>query len=204
MIETTKHYGIWIGTIIGIIGTIWFKESTIIQTPISDSKIQSNYMRNGFSNILMAPTRRRSYSNCYENFVKTRSTATSRTESAANASSLNSKQEELPSNERIEGSLTYVFHLAEDGKVNHFDLAVDELSDQTLSNCIEQAFKGVRFLPPPLGINRYIAYEMTFKRDETLKREQAEKQNNPPLTLVPTPNSNPQLDGSSQDEKPTH
>lgn len=95
----------------------------------------------------------------------------------------------------FEGKVTFVFHMGEDGSLLDFDLADSDFRDKSFSNCIANSFNGLRFLPPPLGINRYLAHEFVFKTDKTFKREMEERKNQAPLTLVtatPAPAANEQ------------
>ena len=197
----------WLGLVAGAALIYAFREKPVLLAPAGETKIASAYMRNGFANLLMTPERRKQYSMCYESFVKERESLKQPTQSPASdakaphttAEPNPTTQLELPAAERTEGSLTYVFQLKENGELIEYDLANDELKDIRLTKCIQNAFKNLRFLPPPLGINRYIAYEMSFKKDETLRKEIEEKKTSSPLTLVPTPSG-----VESFEEKPSH
>ena len=200
-----KDQGLWLGLAAGAILIYAFKERPVLLAPAGETKIASAYMRNGFSNLLMTPERRKQYSTCYESFVKDRESVKQPSQlvqppSASPADEIKpTTQLELPATERTEGSLTYVFHLRENGELIEYELANDEFKDMRFSKCIQTALKDLRFLPPPLGINRYIAYEMTFKKDETLRKELEEKKSSSPLTLVPTPGG-----VESPEEKTSH
>lgn len=192
-----KDSNLWIGLISGALLVFLLKDRPVLLAPSGDPKIAASYMRNGFSNLLMEPERRKQYSICYESFVKEREsikplTATGQSKEPAPSTETNTEiktasQLELPAKERVEGSLTYVFHLKENGELIEYELAKDDFKDDKFPKCIQAGFKDLRFLPPPLGINRYIAYEMTFKKDETVRKELEERKSNSPLTLVPTP-----------------
>jgi hypothetical protein len=195
------------GLLLGILLTLVLRPaSPILLAPAADNKVSAAYTRNGFGNVIMAPERRRRYSSCYEEFVKLRKAqldaAKKGSDVAKDAAALKPKteleiasadktdsrnQQGLHPEERTEGSLVYVFHVKENGELIDYELANDGLRDKHFSTCIEKAFENIRFNPPPLGINRYIAYEMTFKTEETLKREREERGNQAPYTLVPTP-----------------
>ena len=198
-----KDSSLWLGLIAGALLVQLLKDKPLILAPAGDTKISSAYMRNGFANILMATERRQQYSQCYENFVKDRES-----HAAQNLKNLTTRgtpntpptpQLELPARERVEGSLTYIFQVRENGELVDYELANDEFKDLKFSKCIQTAFKDLRFLPPPLGINRFIAYEMSFKKDETIKKELEEKKASSPLTLVPTPGGT-----DSSEEKSSH
>jgi len=204
-----KENGLLLGFIAGAVLVYVFKDSPVLLAPAGETKVASAYMRNGFGNILMAPERRKQFSVCYESFVKDRESlkqATSSNHPPAAGGSGETKQTtqlELPPTERVEGSLTYVFQIKENGELINYELANDEFKDMRFSKCIQSAFKNLRFLPPPLGINRYVAYEMTFKKDETLKKELEEKRTSSPLTLVPTPGG-AETTIENSDQKPSH
>lgn len=200
-----RDNSLWLGLVAGAALIYVFKEKPVLLAPAGETKIASAYMRNGFANLLMAPERRKQYSMCYESFVKDRESLKqpaqppAATTPDATAETKPTTQLELPATERTEGSLTYVFQLKENGELIEYDLANDEFKDMRFTKCIQTAFKNLRFLPPPLGINRYIAYEMSFKKDETLRKELEEKKTSSPLTLVPTPGG-----VESSEEKPSH
>jgi len=160
-----------------------FSNKVTLMAPAGDTKILSSYIRNGFANRLMSKDRRVHYSKCYDNFIKQAELkAPSTTPQSDGGTTLSTQPTKT-----LEGLLTYVFHLTEDGKIIDFELAENELNDSSFAKCVEKAFEKLRFLPPPLGINRYLAYEMSFKKDETYLKELEEKKSNPPITLVPTP-----------------
>jgi hypothetical protein len=77
-----------------------------------------------------------------------------------------------------------VFHVGESGEKLSHELAESEIGDSTFVNCVDRALKDLRFLPPPLGINRFLAHEFTFKSEQTFKREIEERKNQEPLVLV--------------------
>jgi hypothetical protein len=137
----------------------------------SDPKIEQAYRRSGFGDILMNQTRRTTYGDCYKAYL----------------ASLEKEKLQSPT----EGKLVFVFHLAEDGKLRGADLAIDDFQNAELRKCVEKGFKGIRFLPPPLGINRFFAHEFQFKKEETYQRELEEKKNRSPLELV-VPTETPQ------------
>ena len=74
-------------------------------------------------------------------------------------------------------------HIAH-GSLLNYELAESSFRDKSFSSCIADSFEGLRFLPPPLGINRFLAHEFVFKTDETFMREMEERKNQAPLTLV--------------------
>lgn len=96
--------------------------------------------------------------------------------------------------ESFEGKVTFVFEIAENGRMQGFELADSDFRDKGFTECISKSFSGLRFLPPPLGINRFMAHEFVFKTDSTFKRELEERRNQAPLTLVtatPMPSPGP-------------
>lgn len=205
---TFKDQNLWLGVIAGALLVFFIKDKPVLLAPAGETKIASSYMRNGFANLLMVPERRKQFSICYESFVKDREglkppAAAQSTAQAPASEPKPTTQLELPPKERVEGSLTYVFQLKENGELIEYELANDEFKDPRFVKCIQAGFKDLRFLPPPLGINRYIAYEMTFKKDETVRREMEERKSSSPLTLVPTPGGE-ETKIENSEEKPSH
>lgn len=99
----------------------------------------------------------------------------------------------VPKINRFSGKITLVFHADEDGALLNFELTDSDFQDKSFSKCIAETFDGLRFLPPPLGINRYLAHEFVFKTGDTFKREVEDRKNQAPLTLFtatpePVPN----------------
>ena len=175
-VKSGSVWGIVVGLVVGFglctavgMGTFVLRQlSPAALFPAPDSKVEQAYRRSGFGDLLMTSARREAFSNCYKKFVEMRTQKSS----AVN----------------LEGRLVYVFQVAEDGKVKSIELAVDEFKDTTLDACVQVEFDGLRFLPPPLGINRHIAHEFTFKKEETFQKEQEARKNKPALELVvPTP-----------------
>lgn len=85
---------------------------------------------------------------------------------------------------KFEGELTFVFHVGENGENLSHELAESEIDDSTCVSCVDSALEDLRFLPPPRGINRFLAHEFTFKSQQTFKRELEERRNQEPLVLV--------------------
>jgi hypothetical protein len=58
--------------------------------------------------------------------------------------------------------------VAEDGTMLNYERVESDsdIDEPRLVKCVEHALKGSRFLPPPLGINRYIAFD--FAEPKTL------------------------------------
>lgn len=187
MSTPTSKMGPFLGFLFGVGATLILKPSPPqLLAPAADTKVAAAYTKNGFGNVIMSSQRRKGYSKCYENFVTSRTSALQLAKSLPDSSVL---QEDLAPEQRTEGALIFVFHVRESGELQDFDLAIDELHDATFTECIKKALTGIRFTPPPLGINRYISYEMNFKTEETLKKEREQKANQAPYTLVPTPNT---------------
>jgi hypothetical protein len=202
--------------ILGLLLGLIFQRPITLMAPAGDTKIMSSYIRNGFANRLMSKERRTLYSKCYDSFLKevelkiplntpapaaipTTNQATTATNNPVPTPTTGTDLSAAPE-KTIEGILTYVFHLTEDGKIIEYELAVNELENKRFSDCVEKGFEKLRFLPPPLGINRYVAYEMSFKKDETYLKELEDRKSNPPITLVPTPPKENQESGSEKSE----
>ncbi len=153
----------------------------VFMSPTPDNKVEQAYRRSGFGDKLMTTARRTELSLCYKTMLKSNgydeNNPTPKPGSSAESHNL-----------IFEGKATYVFHIAEDGKMLDYELVDSDFLDKSFVRCVSKALKGARFLPPPLGINRYLAYDFVFKSDETFKREMEERKNQSPLMLVtPTP-----------------
>lgn len=162
----------------------------VLMAPSPDNKLEQNYRRNGFGDKIMSVERRTVLSSCYKTMLRNNGyDEVNPTPKPGNHS--------VPP-ESFEGKVTFVFHVDEDGSLLKYDLADSDFRDKTFSNCIAKSFDGLRFLPPPLGINRYLAHEFVFKTDETFKREMEERKNQAPLTLVTaTPGVSASAQGSA-------
>ncbi|NBW82707.1 hypothetical protein EBR21_13225 [bacterium] len=153
-----------------------FRRPVILMSPAADNKVEQAYRRSGFGDRIMSTERKKSLSNCYKNMLRSNGYDEARpTPKAGDTGEL------LPA---FEGKVTFVFNVGEDGKMIDHDLVDSDFHDREFLNCIEKSLEGVRFLPPPLGINRYLAHEFVFKSDETFRREMEERKNQSPLTLV--------------------
>lgn len=130
-----------------------------------DPKVQQAYIRSGVSERIMTQPRRAKLGACYQEFVVRRG--------------------EGNSQEPGEGKISVVFEIAENGVMKGYEIIDNELGDDDLQSCLESQLEGVRFLPPPLGINRYIVYDFFFKKDETVRREMEEHNSRPALELIP-------------------
>jgi hypothetical protein len=162
---------------IGLFAVISVKSrDVIVMTPAPDNKTEQAYRRNGFGDKIMSQERRKSLTACYKSMLRNKGYDEAR---PTPKSGVNSEKQE-----NFEGKVTYVFHVAEDGLLKNFELADSDFKDDTFTRCISDSLKGLRFLPPPLGINRFLAHEFVFKSDETFKREMEERKNQSPLTLV--------------------
>ena len=151
----------------------------VLMAPAPDNKAELAYRRNGFGDRIMNNKRREILSGCYNDYMKKNGI------DAASGESTTSGELDIS---RFEGKLTYVFHIGENGEKLSHELTESEISDSTFINCVDSALQDLRFLPPPLGINRYLAHEFTFKSEQTFKRELEERKNQEPLVLVtPTP-----------------
>ncbi|MEN9825627.1 MAG: hypothetical protein RI953_1372 [Pseudomonadota bacterium] len=166
----------------------------VLMSPASDNKAEQAYRRIGFGDRIMSTERKKSLSLCYKDMLRSNGYDESRPTPKPESHG------ESPG--AFEGKVTFVFHVAEDGRMNGYDLADSDFLDREFLNCIEKSLNGVRFLPPPLGINRYLAHEFVFKSDETFKREMEERKNQAPLTLVtatpPSPSNSPVDTGLSK------
>jgi hypothetical protein len=148
-------------------------QGVVVMAPSPDNKAEQAYMRNVVSQNLMTSDKRVKYSQCYKDFL---ARAPSQAGVAASTEPAN------------QGKVVYVLQLAEDGKMLGFELATSDFAEKVFLNCLENLIEGTRFLPPPLGVNRYMSYEFSFKDDEVYKKELEERKNKPALDLVvPTP-----------------
>jgi hypothetical protein len=182
------------GVILGsLLGTIGFSKP-VIMSPAGDNKIEQAYRRSGFGDRLMSVERRKKFSTCYKLML-----------SANGYDEINPTPKPGDTSDAAtnayEGKVTFVFHLAEDGRLIDFEHVDSEISDKNFIRCLTKAIEGTRFLPPPLGVNRYLAYDLVFKSDETYKREIEERKNQAPLLLV-TPTPGGASDASSQPPPP--
>jgi hypothetical protein len=132
----------------------------------ADPKVQQAYVRSGVSERIMTQPRRVKLGSCYQEFVVKRGEGTAE--------------------EPVEGKISVVFEIAENGVMKGYEVIDNELGDDDLQACLEGQLEGLRFLPPPLGINRFIVYDFMFKKDETVRREMEERNSRPALELIPT------------------
>jgi hypothetical protein len=151
-------------------------KDTMTMNPAPDSKVEQNYRRNGFGDKIMSSERRRLFSNCYKTML--------RANGYDEARPTPKPGQATETGDHFEGKMTFVFHVAEDGKLNSFEVAETDFKDRQFVKCVSDSLVDLRFLPPPLGINRYLAHEFVFKSDDTFKREMEERKNQSPLTLV--------------------
>ncbi|NBO38730.1 hypothetical protein EBU99_09115 [bacterium] len=168
--------GLVLGVGIAFIFHLARSDKPVLMSPAPDNKVEQAYRRNGFGDKIMSAERRKALSTCYKTMLR-----------EAGYDEVNPTPKPGTSNEKadiFEGKVTFVFHVEEDGKLKNFELADSDFRDTDFTNCIATSFKGLRFLPPPLGINRFLAHEFIFKSDETFKRENEERKNQTPLTLV--------------------
>ncbi len=171
------------GIVIGVLAGLSSKSHTVLMSPTPDNKAEQAYRRSGFGDKLMTPQRRLQLSLCYKTMLNS---------NGYNENNPTPKPDALPdaSNVAFEGKVTFIFNIAEDGKMIGYELVESEISDKSFQRCVQKAIKDARFLPPPLGINRYLAYDFVFKSDETFKKEMEERKNQSPLMLVtPTPSN---------------
>jgi hypothetical protein len=149
----------------------------VLMSPAADNKVEQAYRRNGFGDRIMSLERRKTLSACYKKMLR---------DNGFDENKPTPKPGPGPDDNGpvYEGKVTFVFHIEEDGRVHNYELADSEFSDPKFSECIANSLKGIRFLPPPLGVNRYLAHDFVFKSDETYKKEMEERKNQAPLTLV--------------------
>jgi hypothetical protein len=152
------------------------QRSVIVMAPAPDNKAEQAYRRNGFGDKIMSQERRKALSTCYKTMLRSNGYDEARPTPKPGTNPETA--------ENFEGKVTFVFHVAEDGALNKFKLAESDFRDSKFTDCISNSLAGLRFLPPPLGINRFLAHEFVFKSDETFKREMEERKNQAPLTLV--------------------
>ncbi|MEN9529825.1 MAG: hypothetical protein RI932_1698 [Pseudomonadota bacterium] len=168
---------LWLAVALTAMVVLQFRNQNLtISTPSPDNKAEQAYRRTGFGDKIMSPERRKQLTACYKEMLRNNGYDESRPTPKAETST--------DKRDNFEGKVTFVFHVDEDGSLIDYELADSDFQDKRFSSCISESLNGVRFLPPPLGINRYIAHEFVFKSDETFKREMEEKKNQPPLTLV--------------------
>ncbi|MEN9811214.1 MAG: hypothetical protein RLZZ488_2781 [Pseudomonadota bacterium] len=151
-------------------------QSVVLMAPAPDPKTELAYRRNGFADRIMTVQRREALTNCYTEFLKSNgidesNSAATKTATGADLS-------------KFEGKVTYVFQIAENGEKITHEIVDSQISDRNFLGCIEVALRGVRFLPPPLGINRYLSHEFTFKSEQTYRKEMEEKKSQEPLVLI--------------------
>ncbi|MFZ9520279.1 MAG: hypothetical protein ACO3A4_07370 [Silvanigrellaceae bacterium] len=168
--------GLAIFGIATVAGYSFGQRNVIVMTPPPDNKAEQAYRRNGFGDKIMSQERRKTLSACYKTMLRNNGYDESKPTAKPG---VNPESAEI-----FEGKVTFVFHVAEDGKLNNFELADSDFTDNKFTDCISKSLSGLRFLPPPIGINRFLAHEFVFKSDETFKREMEERKNQAPLTLV--------------------
>ncbi|MEY3902692.1 MAG: hypothetical protein RL189_1998 [Pseudomonadota bacterium] len=151
-------------------------QSVVLMAPASDPKIELAYRRNGFADRIMSPQRREALTGCYNELLKANGIDESKPAATKSPTSTDMS--------KFEGKVTYVFHIAENGEKISHEIIDSQISDSNFLGCIEVALRGVRFLPPPLGINRYLSHEFTFKSEQTFRKEMEEKKNQEPLVLI--------------------
>ena len=149
---------------------------TVVMTPAPDNKTEQAYRRNGFGDKIMTAERRKQFSACYKTMLHNNGYDEARPTPKPGAN-----PESTPN---FEGKITFVFQVDEDGSLLKYELADSDFRDSNFSDCISKSLSGIRFLPPPLGINRFLAHEFVFKSEDTFRREMEERKNQSPLTLV--------------------
>lgn len=137
------------------------------QSAPADPKVEQSYVRSGIGERILTPERRAILGTCYQEFL----------------ARITDKKGE---NVKEEGKVGVVFQIAEDGKMLSYEIIDNQLNEPGLTECVENQMKDLRFLPPPLGINRYIVYDFWFKKEETVLKEMEERRNRPPLELITT------------------
>lgn len=135
--------------------------SVTLQAPNPDEKALQKYKRAGFNDVVMKYARE--YSDCYKVYLGEDDKGVA--------------VEKRPEGFIREGVMTFVFHVAEDGRMLSYNLVKDDFKQDDFEKCIHKNFSDLHFLPPPLGINRYIAHDLSFKTEETYKRELEERKN---------------------------
>ncbi|MEY3902628.1 MAG: hypothetical protein RL189_1934 [Pseudomonadota bacterium] len=150
--------------------------SVVLMAPAPDNKTELAYRRSGFGDRIMTPQRREALSTCYKELLKRNGI-----EEGAKATTSSTQNKDIS---KFEGKVTYVFQVAENGEKISHEIVDAQINENTFLSCIEVALRGVRFLPPPLGISRYLAHEFTFKSEETFRKEMEERKNQEPLVLV--------------------
>lgn len=151
-------------------------QNVVLMAPAPDQKTEMSYRRNGFSDRIMSPQRREALTKCYSELLKSNGIDESQPDSVNTLTPTDLS--------KYEGKVTYVFHVAENGEKLSHEIIESQISDSNFLGCIEVALRGLRFLPPPLGISRYLSHDFTFKSERTFKKEQEEKKNQEPLVLI--------------------
>lgn len=164
------------GFVLGAIALNKSSPNIELMTPAADAKTEQNYRRAGLGDRLMNGERRRMFSDCYKSML--RNSGFDETNPTPKPGS------ELEGKDSFEGKVTIIFHISENGTMLSHELVESEIPDKAFQRCVYNAIKGTRFMPPPLGINRYIAYDLMFRSDESFRKEMEEKRNQAPLALV--------------------
>ena len=171
------HPSVWVAiAIVGVVITQLQPRKTVVMTPAPDNKTEQAYRRNGFGDKIMTVERRKQLSACYKTMLRSNGY-----DEARPTPKPGSNPESTPS---FEGKVTFVFQVDEDGSMLNHELADSDFRDTSFSDCISKSLVDIRFLPPPLGINRFLAHEFVFKSEDTFKREMEERKGQSPLTLV--------------------
>ncbi len=74
-----------------------------------------------------------------------------------------------------EGSLTVLFKIEEDGEISSARITKNDFNDSMMAECVSTKLTSYYFAPPPIGINRYISHVLSFKTEETVKKEALER-----------------------------
>lgn len=89
-------------------------------------------------------------------------------------------------NKNIEGTLTLLFKLEEDGEISNTKVTGSSFNNNNFESCVTKKFDGLYLSPPPIGINRYISHDLAFKDEQTaLKEAEEKKQNSKPPEILP-------------------
>lgn len=74
-----------------------------------------------------------------------------------------------------EGTMNLLVKVEENGELSEVRITKDSFHEKNFEECLTNKIGKFYLSPPPLGINRYISYELGFKSEETALKEAAER-----------------------------
>ena len=75
----------------------------------------------------------------------------------------------------IEGDFAFNIKVEEDGEITSMKMTNNDFKQDSFADCVTRKIKSYRLSPPPLGINRNIDHNISFKTQETADREALER-----------------------------